>query len=103
MWLEWTDGRISFIPDYRYYVVDNAELVLAPATRLRARGPPTDEPRSALGRRRPRSSQKKPNRKSQTEAALAQPRAREETTIRRLTRTNPHGGSIARPAVPMAR
>ena len=69
MWLEWTDGRISFIPDYRYYVVDDAELVLAPATRLRARGPPTDEPRSALGRRRPRSSQKKPNRKSQTEKA----------------------------------
>ena len=32
MWLEWTDGRISFIRDYRYvrYVVDAAELVLAP-------------------------------------------------------------------------
>jgi RNA polymerase sigma factor (sigma-70 family) len=32
MWLEWTDGRISFIRDYRYvrYVVDDAELVLAP-------------------------------------------------------------------------
>ena len=32
MWLEWTDGRISFIHDYRYvrYVVDDAELVLAP-------------------------------------------------------------------------
>ncbi len=32
MWLEWTDGRISFIHDYRYvrYVVDGAELVLAP-------------------------------------------------------------------------
>jgi RNA polymerase sigma factor (sigma-70 family) len=31
MWLEWTDGRISFIRDYRYvrYVVDDAELVLA--------------------------------------------------------------------------
>jgi RNA polymerase sigma-70 factor (ECF subfamily) len=30
MWLEWTDGRISFIRDYRYvrYVVDDAELVL---------------------------------------------------------------------------
>ena len=32
MWLEWTDGRISFIHDYRYvrYVADDAELVLAP-------------------------------------------------------------------------
>lgn len=32
MWLEWTDGRISFIRDYRYvrYVVDDAELVLVP-------------------------------------------------------------------------
>jgi len=34
MWLEWTDGRISFIRDYRYvrYVVDDADLVLAPAS-----------------------------------------------------------------------
>ena len=34
MWLEWKDGRISFIRDYRYvrYVVDDAELVLAPDT-----------------------------------------------------------------------
>jgi len=34
MWLEWTAGRISFIRDYRYvrYVVDDAELVLAPNT-----------------------------------------------------------------------
>jgi RNA polymerase sigma-70 factor (ECF subfamily) len=33
MWLEWTGGRISFIRDYRYvsYVVDGAELILAPA------------------------------------------------------------------------
>ena len=32
MWLEWTDGRVSFIRDYRYvrYVVDDAQLVLAP-------------------------------------------------------------------------
>ncbi len=32
MWLEWTDGRISFIRDYRYvrYVVDDAELALTP-------------------------------------------------------------------------
>ncbi len=31
MWLEWKDGRISLIRDYRYvrYVVDDAELVLA--------------------------------------------------------------------------
>ena len=42
MWLEWTDGRISFIRDYRYvrYVVDDAELVLAPDRRLRARERP---------------------------------------------------------------
>jgi RNA polymerase sigma-70 factor (ECF subfamily) len=33
MWLEWRDGRISFIRDYRYvrYVASDAELVLAPA------------------------------------------------------------------------
>jgi RNA polymerase sigma factor (sigma-70 family) len=32
MWLEWRDGRISFIRDYKYvrYVVDDAELILAP-------------------------------------------------------------------------
>ena len=32
MWLEWTDGRMSFIRDYKYvrYVIDDAELVLAP-------------------------------------------------------------------------
>jgi RNA polymerase sigma factor (sigma-70 family) len=31
MWLEWTNGRISFIRDYRYvrYVIDDADLVLA--------------------------------------------------------------------------
>ena len=34
MWLEWKYGRISFIRDYRYvrYIVDDAELVLAPDT-----------------------------------------------------------------------
>jgi RNA polymerase sigma factor (sigma-70 family) len=34
MWLEWTDGRITFIRDYRHvpYVVDDAELVLASDT-----------------------------------------------------------------------
>jgi RNA polymerase sigma-70 factor (ECF subfamily) len=34
MWLEWEDGRISFIRDYKYvrYVVNDAELVLAPDT-----------------------------------------------------------------------
>jgi RNA polymerase sigma-70 factor (ECF subfamily) len=32
MWLEWRDGRISFIRDYRYvrYVTADAELVLSP-------------------------------------------------------------------------
>ena len=32
MWLEWQDGRISFIRDYKYvrYVVDDAELTMAP-------------------------------------------------------------------------
>ena len=31
MWLEWRDGRISFIRDYRYvrYVAADAELTLA--------------------------------------------------------------------------
>ena len=31
MWLEWRDGRISFIHDYRYvrYVTADAELTLA--------------------------------------------------------------------------
>ena len=34
MWLEWKGGRISFIRDYKYvrYVVDDAQLVLAPDT-----------------------------------------------------------------------
>ena len=32
MWLEWRDGQISFIHDYRYvrYVTADAELTLAP-------------------------------------------------------------------------
>ena len=32
MWLEWRDGRITFIRDYKYvrYVIDDAELVPAP-------------------------------------------------------------------------
>jgi len=31
MWLEWANGRISFIRDYKYvrYVIDDADLVLA--------------------------------------------------------------------------
>jgi hypothetical protein len=31
MWLQWKDGRITFIRDYKYvrYVADDAELVLA--------------------------------------------------------------------------
>ena len=53
MWLEWTEGRISFIRDYKYvrYVVDDAELVLAPDAAPPGAGRPTDEPRSASGRR----------------------------------------------------
>jgi RNA polymerase sigma factor (sigma-70 family) len=36
MWLEWTDGRISFIRDYRYvrYVIEDAEMILAPDATL---------------------------------------------------------------------
>lgn len=32
MWLEWRDGKITFIRDYKYvrYVIDDAELVLSP-------------------------------------------------------------------------
>ncbi len=39
MWLEWADGRIRFIRDYRHvpYVVDDAELVLAPDSAPRKR------------------------------------------------------------------
>jgi RNA polymerase sigma factor (sigma-70 family) len=39
MWLEWRDGQISFIRDYRYvrYVTGDAELLLAPDAR-----PPAD-------------------------------------------------------------
>ena len=39
MWLEWRDGRISFIRDYRHvrYVAADAELVLAPEAK------PTDD------------------------------------------------------------
>jgi hypothetical protein len=35
MWLEWRDGRISFIHDYRYvrYVTADAELTLAPPSK----------------------------------------------------------------------
>src|SRR5437762_6703345 len=40
MWLEWQDGQIGFIRDYKYvrYVIDDAELVLAPDAT------PPDEP-----------------------------------------------------------
>lgn len=36
MWLEWREGKISFIRDYKYvrYVIDDAELVLAHAEGL---------------------------------------------------------------------
>jgi hypothetical protein len=45
MWLEWKDGRINFIRDYKYvrYVIDDAELVLAPDAPPPARRQPTDE------------------------------------------------------------
>ncbi len=35
MWLEWRDGRITFIRDYRYvrYIVADAELALAPSAK----------------------------------------------------------------------
>ena len=35
MWLEWRDGQISFIRDYRHvrYVIADAELALAPDTK----------------------------------------------------------------------
>jgi hypothetical protein len=41
MWVEWTDGRISFTRDYKYvrYIIDDAELILAPDT-----GPPGEAP-----------------------------------------------------------
>jgi hypothetical protein len=40
MWLEWRDGRISFIRDYRYvrYVVADAELALAQDVKLAVDG-----------------------------------------------------------------
>jgi RNA polymerase sigma factor (sigma-70 family) len=40
MWLEWREGRISFIRDYRYvrYIADDAELVLAPDARSHGDG-----------------------------------------------------------------
>lgn len=41
MWLEWREGRISFIRDYRYvsYITDDAELVLARDGGSFGRGP----------------------------------------------------------------
>jgi hypothetical protein len=35
MWLEWRDGRISFIRDYRYvrYVTVDAELTMPPGAK----------------------------------------------------------------------
>jgi RNA polymerase sigma-70 factor (ECF subfamily) len=40
MWLDWRDGKITFIRDYRYvrYVTADAELVLAPDTGLAGDG-----------------------------------------------------------------
>jgi hypothetical protein len=43
MWLEWRDGRISFIHDYRYvrYVTADAELTLAPEAKPADDGRPS--------------------------------------------------------------
>lgn len=40
MWLEWRDGRISFIHDYRHarYVVADVELIPAPNVRAVGNG-----------------------------------------------------------------
>jgi hypothetical protein len=42
MWLEWRDGQISFIRDYRYvrYVTADAELMLAPEAEPADNGAP---------------------------------------------------------------
>jgi RNA polymerase sigma-70 factor (ECF subfamily) len=49
MWLEWRDGQINFIRDYRHvrYLVDDAELVLA-SDEPSAGGPRTGEPHSPI-------------------------------------------------------
>jgi RNA polymerase sigma factor (sigma-70 family) len=46
MWLEWSADRISFIRDYRHvrYVIDDAELVLAPHARPAGEGTAHGEP-----------------------------------------------------------
>ena len=58
MWLAWADGRISFIRDYRYvrYVIDDAELVLAPDAAPPGEGTAHASWRSTGKRRRQRSS-----------------------------------------------
>jgi hypothetical protein len=40
MWLEWRDGRINFIRDYRYvrYIVADGELALSPDVKLAGDG-----------------------------------------------------------------
>jgi RNA polymerase sigma-70 factor (ECF subfamily) len=42
MWLEWRDGQITFIHDYRYvrYVTADAELTLAPEAKPTGNGAP---------------------------------------------------------------
>jgi RNA polymerase sigma factor (sigma-70 family) len=49
MWLEWRDGRISFIRDYRYvrYVTADAELTLAPEPSPRTTAPLSDARRGS--------------------------------------------------------
>jgi hypothetical protein len=46
MWLEWSDGRINFIRDYRYvrYVTADAELILGRKPTPRSRQPLKDSP-----------------------------------------------------------
>src|SRR5437762_10301458 len=56
MWLEWTDGRISFIRDYHYvrYVVTTRSWSWRQTPRRQLRRPPTDdELRSAVTSRMP--------------------------------------------------
>jgi hypothetical protein len=106
LWSYGVDGANTPDRNYRYVrcVVDDAELVLRQPPHLRARGPPTDEPRSALGRRhrrragahppalaaRDQAKQKKPN--SNRRRRSAPLRVRVENAIRGLTRflSHPH-------------
>jgi hypothetical protein len=52
MWLEWGDGRITYIQDYRYvrYVTADAELMLAPEAKSADDGAANDARRGSLAR-----------------------------------------------------